>query len=71
MKKVCTILCSTIGGAILGSALTIFLTPKTGEQMRQEVQDMVIEQIQRLQNQIKSCECMMGGECSSESKGNE
>ncbi len=58
MKKACTILCSTLGGAIIGSAIAILFAPKSGEQMRKDVKGMIVDQIGRLQEQIKSCKCM-------------
>lgn len=67
MRKACMILTSVVGGAILGSAITMFMTPKSGEEMRKDAQNLFNEQLNHIHEHIKKCKCMMGN-CESEAK---
>lgn len=64
MKKTCTILCTLVGGAIVGSAVTMMLTPKSGEQMRGAMHRKIHEQLKKIHQNLENCSCMLtGGEC--------
>lgn len=64
MKKTCTILCTLVGGAIVGSAVTMMLTPKSGEQMRGSMHRKIHEQLKKIHDNLESCSCMLsGGDC--------
>ena len=41
---------SVLGGVVLGSALALALTPKTGSELRKAVQDFVNDEITRWQS---------------------
>ncbi|MFI3289173.1 MAG: YtxH domain-containing protein [Rikenellaceae bacterium] len=65
MKNNCTILCSAIGGAILGSAVTLFLAPKSGKHMREMAHSKIIEQLNAIRENLKmaGCKCTEDGKC--------
>lgn len=44
---------SMLGGALLGATLAMFLTPKSGREMRQTVKKMVVEGEERFQKEWK------------------
>ncbi len=64
MKKTVVILSSLVGGAVLGSALTMFMTPKSGADMRKRAHSKIMEQLSAIQETIESCSKMIGSGCS-------
>ncbi len=66
MKKGAIILGSIIGGAILGSALTICMKSQSGKDMRRMAHQRILEELDHLHSHIKGCSCMTGGECDCE-----
>lgn len=63
MKKTLVILSSAVGGAVLGSALTMFMTPKSGPEMRNKAHSKIMEQLSSIQETINSCTEMISGGC--------
>lgn len=61
MKNNCTIICTAIGGAILGSAITCFIKSKRGMEMRLQAQDAIREQLNHIHEHIKGCKCTSEG----------
>ncbi len=79
MKK-STIICTLVGGAIVGTAVAMFIKSKRGGELRQSMHKKIHEKLQSIQENLESCSCMLnGGECecnkpteqSSEPKGME
>ncbi|MFI3277675.1 MAG: hypothetical protein SNH28_02645 [Rikenellaceae bacterium] len=64
MKNSNTLLCSLIGGAILGSALTILLKSKSAASMREKVHGRILSEIEHLREHM--CRCK-DGDCSMDS----
>ncbi len=71
MKKTVVILSSVVGGAVLGSALTMFLAPKTGAEMRKTAHSKIMDQLTAIQEKILSCADMMSGSCKCDEKETE
>ena len=60
MKNTTLCFVSVLGGMVLGSALALAFTPKTGEEMRRLVRDFINDEVEkwRLANgSSKPCEC--------------
>lgn len=47
MKNTGIVIASLVGGMILGSALTMLLTPQSGPELRRQIKDFVDEEINR------------------------
>jgi len=47
MKNTGIVIASLVGGMILGSALTMLLTPQSGSELRRQIKDFVDEEINR------------------------
>lgn len=69
MKKAGIILTSIVGGAVIGSTITMLMAPKSGEQMRSELQKGLAEKLDMLHEHIKKCKCMMAGDCDTSKEG--
>lgn len=67
MKKTVVILSSLVGGAVLGSALTMFMTPKSGADMRKKAHSKIMDQLSTIQEAIDSCGKMISGGCKCDS----
>ncbi len=65
MKNNCTILCYALGGAILGSAITLFVAPKSGKHMREMAHSKIIDQLNMIREHLKmeGCNCTEDGQC--------
>ncbi len=64
MKKTLTILGSAVGGAVIGSAVTMFICPKTGAEMRKKAHSKIMDQLSSIQETISKCtEMISGGAC--------
>ncbi len=61
MKNTTICLCSLLGGLVLGSALAMAFTPKSGEEMRGLVRDFLNDEINKWRSAYKeavpSCDC--------------
>ena len=61
MKNTTLSIVSLLGGMLIGSALTLALTPKTGEEVRNLMRDFLNEEIGKWHSACKdattSCEC--------------
>lgn len=61
MKNTTLSIVSLLGGMLIGSALTLALTPKTGEEVRNLMRDFLNEEIGKwhsaCKDAITSCEC--------------
>ena len=61
MKNTTLSIVSLLGGMLIGSALTLALTPKTGEEMRNLVRDFLNDEIGKLHSTCKEamtpCDC--------------
>ncbi len=68
MNKSIVILGSILGGAIVGSAVTMMCCPKSGAEMRRDAHKMLSEQLNHIHEHIKKCSCMMSGDCDTEQK---
>ncbi|MFR9620399.1 MAG: YtxH domain-containing protein [Rikenellaceae bacterium] len=71
MKKTLVILGSVVGGAVLGSALTMCVAPKTGADMRKAAHKKIAEQLDMIKKQIEGCTSMMmegACKCNTDSK---
>ncbi len=69
MKKCTIILGSIIGGAILGSTITLCATSEKGRAMRHMAHEKIMAQLEYLQSQMKGCNCSMEGESKMEQMG--
>lgn len=52
MKNTCICIGSMLGGIAIGTALTLFLTPKTGAEMREVVRDCFAKEAEKIR-----CHC--------------
>lgn len=50
MKNTGNSILSMIGGMIIGSALTMLLTPKSGPEMRQDIKDLIDDEVDKLKS---------------------
>lgn len=50
MKNTGISILSLVGGMIIGSALTMLLTPKSGPEMRQDIKDLINDEVDKLKN---------------------
>ncbi len=68
MKKTCIILGSILGGAMVGSAVTMLCCPKSGAEFRRDAHKMMVDKFNKLQEQIKGmgCNCDCDSEKSEE-----
>lgn len=59
MKNTTLCLASMLGGMVLGSALALAFTPKTGEEMRSFVRDFLSDEFAKWHHACKegACEC--------------
>lgn len=61
MKNTTLCFVSVLGGMVLGSALALAFTPKTGEEMRTFVRDFLNDEIDKWRSAYKdavpSCDC--------------
>ncbi|MFR9650929.1 MAG: YtxH domain-containing protein [Rikenellaceae bacterium] len=64
MKKACVILSSIIGGALVGSVVALLTAPKSGKELREDLQEAMMSKLNMLQDQVKSygCNCELEGE---------
>ncbi len=70
MKKTVTILGSILGGAIVGSAITMMCCPKSGDDLRRDIQKKIIDKLNHLHKHLTeggACN-IEGGECYGEEK---
>ncbi len=56
MKHTSFCIVSVIGGMLIGSALTLLLAPKSGEEMRGDIGDFIKKEIERMR-----CRCNEDG----------
>lgn len=68
MKNTGIIIASLMGGMIVGSALTMLLTPKSGPELRKHIKDLIGDELDRLrekaeevQEQIEEARCKCEG----------
>ena len=52
MKHTCYCFATLLGGMVIGSALAMLLTPKTGPEMREAVKNLVSKEIEKVR-----CKC--------------
>ena len=52
MKNTGIVIASLVGGMILGSALTMLLTPQSGPELRRKIKDLVGDELDRVQEKI-------------------
>ena len=57
MKNTSIALISALGGALVGSAITLLLTPHTGEEMREKVKDFIRKEGDKLHEEIERIRC--------------
>ncbi len=51
MKHTCiTTLAALLGGVVVGSAVTMLLTPKSGPEMRDSLKDLIDKEITKIRN---------------------
>lgn len=50
---------SFLGGALVGAAVTMLVTPKTGQEVRHDLRDMANKGTKKLKNELDKvhCEC--------------
>ena len=48
MKHTCYCFATLLGGMVIGSALAMLMTPKTGPEMRAAVKDLVCKEIDKV-----------------------
>lgn len=48
MKNTGNSILTLVGGMILGSAITMLLTPKSGPEMRQDIKDLINDEVDKL-----------------------
>lgn len=56
MKNTGIVIASLVGGMILGSALTMLLTPQSGPELRRKIKDLVGDQLDQVQAKIGEVE---------------
>ncbi|HJC26443.1 YtxH domain-containing protein [uncultured Alistipes sp.] len=56
MKNTGIVIASLVGGMILGSALTMLLTPQSGPELRRKIKDLVGDELDRVQEKIGEVE---------------
>ena len=56
MKNTGLCIISMLGGAIVGSVLTMFLTPQSGPELRRKIKDLVNDELDRVQDKIGEVE---------------
>ncbi len=68
MKKTCIILGSILGGAIVGSAITMLCCPKSGAEFRRDAHKMMVDKLNKMHEHIKGigCDCDCNNEKSEE-----
>lgn len=52
MKQSGLCIITLLGGAMIGAAITMLVTPKTGRQMRDSIRDFVSEELEKVR-----CKC--------------
>ncbi len=50
MKNTGISIVSLVGGMIIGSALAMLLTPKSGPEMRQNIKDLIDDEVDKLKS---------------------
>ena len=58
MKNTGIIIASLLGGLIVGSALTMLLTPQSGPELRGKIKDFIDEEVEKVR-----CKCDEKGHC--------
>ena len=56
MKQSGLCIVSLLGGALMGAAIAMLVTPKSGRQMREQIRDFIDEEIEKIR-----CKCSDGG----------
>ena len=56
MKQTGLCIVTLLGGALMGAAIAMLVTPKTGRQMRDHIRDFIGEELEKMR-----CKC--GDEC--------
>ena len=61
MKQTTMTILSMLGGMVIGSALALAFTPKTGAEMRSLVRDFIEEEVEKMRsachNGAAECDC--------------
>lgn len=63
MKNTGIAIVSLVGGMILGSALTMLLTPQSGPELRSSIKDMLDKELDKVR-----CRCDEKGNCECDDK---
>lgn len=65
MKKTGTVLLSLLGGAIVGSAVAMLLTPHSGPEMRRRIKSFVDDEMEKVKDEFERlrCKCDEEGNC--------
>lgn len=56
MKNTGIAIVSLVGGMIIGSALTMLLTPQSGPELRQKIKDSIDDEIDRVKDKFGKVE---------------
>ena len=56
MKNSGICICSLLGGIVIGSVITLLVTPKTGKEMRDSIRDFVDSELDRVKCRCKDIE---------------
>jgi gas vesicle protein len=55
MKQSGLCIVSLLGGALMGAAIAMLVTPKSGRQMREQIRDFIDEELEKIR-----CKCSDG-----------
>lgn len=56
MKNSGIVIASLLGGMLIGSAITMLLTPRSGPELRRKIKDLVNDELDRVQDKIGEVE---------------
>lgn len=56
MKNSGIVIASLFGGMLLGSAITMLLTPQSGPELRRKIKDLVNDELDKVQDKIGEVE---------------
>ncbi|HJA96283.1 MAG TPA: YtxH domain-containing protein [Candidatus Alistipes faecavium] len=56
MKNSGIVIASLLGGMLIGSAITMLLTPQSGPELRRKIKDLVNDELDRVQDKIGEVE---------------
>ena len=56
MKNTGIVIVSLVGGLIIGSALTMLVTPQSGPELRRRIKDTLDSEIDRVKNKLSEVE---------------